>query len=65
MDEWMGLMWLKPSSPRLDVDCLGIFETPLANPHGKELRSYLHLLQPAPTSSTPFGSPEPHLPRQG
>lgn len=29
-------MWLKPSSPRLAVDCLGISETPPANPHGKE-----------------------------
>lgn len=47
MDDWMELMWLKPSSPRLAVDCLGIFETPPpANPHGKEPPPQ------APTSST-------------
>lgn len=69
MDEWMELMWLKPSSPRLVVDCLGIFETPLARRPPREGATGLPPSPPqapsspnlAPTSSTPFPPQKLHL----
>lgn len=60
MVEWMELMWLKPSSPRLAMDCLGISETPLAKPPREgttstsstclQLLSTFPLFPPSPTA---------------
>lgn len=75
MDDWMELMWLKPSSPRLAVDASASLRHPLRTPTGRNHLHNLHLLHlssifPLPRAhkadkGDSFSGDDPWSPRPG